>query len=390
MKLRLFAAPLTEAVSHVARALPSRPPVPVLAGILLATGPGGLHLSAFDYESCATTSALAEIADDGSALVSGRLLGDIAKALPKAAEVDLELTDTRLFIRAGSSRFELPLLPIDEYPALPAVPDTVFTAHADEFADTVAQVVVAAGTDDTLPVLTGVLLTLDDDGRLTMAATDRYRFAVHETQIRPTGTVPTDDGKPATTVLVPAKWLSDATKALAGDHPLHAGWQGGQFTLSVPGRHTIGTRLLAGEFPKFRSLFPAPADAQMVITVPVAETIAALKRVALVIDTKRPVRLVAEDDQLSLSAGDDDAAFAVDRVPCNTTGSLQRLEGCDAAFKPSYLIDALQALTEPEARLYLTTPHKPALILGHAGDSADIGYEHLLMPIRLTSTTTTS
>ncbi|MFF2819622.1 DNA polymerase III subunit beta [Kitasatospora cineracea] len=384
MKLR----PLTEAVAHVARALPTRPPVPVLAGILLATGPNGLHLSAFDYESCATTSAVAEIADDGSALVSGRLLGDIAKALSKNAEVDLELTDTRLLVRAGSARFELPLLPIDEYPALPATPDTVFTAPADEFADAVAQVVVAAGTDDTLPVLTGVLLTLEDDGRLTLAATDRYRFAVRESRVQPTGTVPTDDGQPATTVLVPAKWLADATKALADDHPLHAGWHNGQFTLSVPGRHTIGTRLLAGEFPKFRALFPAPADAKMVITVPVDETIAALKRVALVIDTKRPVRLTAEDDRLSLTAGDDDSAFALDRVPCHSAGAVDRLESCDAAFKPSYLIDALQALTEPEARLYLTTPHKPALILGHAGDSADIGYEHLLMPIRLNATTT--
>ncbi|MFD8597472.1 DNA polymerase III subunit beta [Kitasatospora sp. NPDC059646] len=383
MKLRLFAAPFADAVAHVARALPARPPVPVLAGILLATGENGLTLSAFDYETCATVTTDAEIADDGRALVSGRLLGDIAKALPKSAEVDLELAGTRLLVAAGSAKFELPLLPLDEYPALPAAPDTVFTAPADAFADAVAQVVVAAGTDDTLPVLTGVLLTLADDGRLTLAATDRYRFAVRETDVRPTGTVPAE-----TTVLVPAKWICDAAKALTGEHPLHAGWHDGQFTLSVPGGRAIGTRLLTGEFPKYRSLFPSAADATMTLTVPVAETIAALKRVALVVDDKRPVRLTHQDGRLLLAAGDDDGASAADHVSCNASGGVAAVEGCDVAIKPSYLIDALQALTEPEARLHLTHPHKPVLALGWTGDGVEPDYEHLLMPIRLGSTST--
>ncbi|MEV4617045.1 DNA polymerase III subunit beta [Kitasatospora sp. NPDC049258] len=402
MKLRLFAGPFADAVAHVARALPTRPPVPVLAGILLRTDTDGLHLAAFDYEACATTRLDAEIADDGTTLVSGRLLNDICKALPKAAEVDIELSGARLLLTAGTARFTLPTLPVEEYPALPAVPDTVLTVEGDALADAVAQAVIAAGTDDTLPALTGVQTVLEGS-RLTLAATDRYRFAVRELTVKPTGTLP--DTKPvkkakkvgdqdagptaeeldaaARTVLVPAKFLAEAARALAGEHPVAVGWSDGQLTLSIPGR-TTGTRLLEAEFPKFRGLFPSVADAELTITVPVEEALAAIKRVALVASDKRPIRLAVDGDQLLIEAGDGDDARAADRIPCNSVGSLDdRVQGCDAAFNPGYLADCLKSMTTPEARFHLTSSTKPVLVLGHSGEDAGGDYQHLLMPIRL-------
>ncbi|MER5353438.1 DNA polymerase III subunit beta [Kitasatospora sp. NPDC002551] len=400
MKLRLFAAPFADAVAHAARALPARPPVPVLAGILLRTGEDGLHLGAFDYEVCATTRADAEIADDGTALVPGRLLTDIAKTLPKGAEVDIELSRDRLLITCRSARFTLPTLPVDEYPALPAPPDTVFTVDGDALADAVAQAVVAAGTDHTLPALTGVQMILEDT-RLTLAATDRYRFAVRELTVKPTGTLPAattrtgrkkgedgadpaeEAGRAARTVLVPAKVLSDAARTLAGEHPVAIGWSDGQVTLSVPGR-SVGTRLLEAEFPKFRNLLPEPDDAELTITVPVDEALTAIKRVALVASDRRPVRLAVDGDQLLIDAGDGDDAHAADRIPCTAAGAIgDRVRGCDAAFNPGYLTDCLKALTTPEARFHLTSSTKPVLVLGHSGEDTAGDYRHLLMPIRL-------
>ncbi|MFD9592019.1 DNA polymerase III subunit beta [Kitasatospora sp. NPDC059973] len=402
MKLRLFAGPFADAVAHAARALPARPPVPVLAGILLRTDTDGLHLAAFDYEACATVRADAEIADDGTALVSGRLLNDICKTLPKSAEVDLELSGARLLLTAGSARFTLPTLPVEEYPALPAAPDVVLTVEGDALADAVAQAAVAAGTDDSLPVLTGVQMVLDGS-ILTLAATDRYRFAVRDLTVSPTGTLPAakptrkarkkgeEDTGPtaeeldaaARTVLVPAKFLTEAAKALAGEHPVSVGWSDGQLTLSTPGR-TLGTRLLEGEFPKGRALFPHAADADLTVTVPVEEALAAIRRVALVASDKRPIRLAVDGDQLLVEAGDGDDARAADRIPCHATGSLtDRAQGSDAAFNPGYLADCLKALTTPEARFHLTSSTKPVLVLGHSGEDAGGDYEHLLMPVRL-------
>ncbi|MGW2545670.1 DNA polymerase III subunit beta [Kitasatospora sp. NPDC001574] len=399
MKLRLFAGPLADAVAYVARALPARPPVPVLAGILIATGEKGLTLSAFDYEVAATTSTGAEIADDGTALVSGRLLNDIAKTLPKGGEVDIELSGSRLLVTCGAARFTLPTLPVDEYPALPPVPDTMLTVDADALAAAVAQVAVAAGTDDSLPVLTGVQMILEGD-RLTLAGTDRYRFGVRELTVKPTGTLPT--GKPkrknkgagaepdtaevarraACTVLVPAKFLSDATRAMASEHPVGLGWNDGQLTLTTPGS-SFGTRLLEGEFPKFRGLFPAPEDAELTLTVAVDDALAALKRVSLVASAKTPVRLAvtAGGEELLLEAGHGDDAHATDRIPCNTDGALE--DGAAIGFNPGYLADALKALAAPEATFRVTHQHKPVVLTGRAGDLAESDYEHLLMPIRL-------
>ena len=312
------------------------------------------------------------------------------------------MSGARLLLTAGTARFTLPTLPVEEYPALPAVPDTVLLVEGDALADAVAQSVVAAGTDDTLPALTGVQMILEGS-RLTLAATDRYRFAVRELTVKPTGTLP--DAKPvkkarkkgdqdagptaevldaaARTVLVPAKFLSEAARALAGEHPVSVGWSNGQLTLSVPGR-TIGTRLLEAEFPKFRGLFPSTADAELTITVPVEEALAAIKRVALVASDKRPIRLAVDGDQLLIEAGDGDDACAADRIPCTATGSLgDRVQGCDAAFNPGYLADCLKALATPEARLHLTSSTKPVLVLGHSGEDAGGDYQHLLMPIRL-------
>ncbi|MFJ5122952.1 DNA polymerase III subunit beta [Kitasatospora sp. NPDC088548] len=388
MKLRVFANVLAEAVAFAARALPTRPPVPVLAGILLRTDERGLHLAAFDYETAATTRVDAEIADDGTALVSGRLLNEICKTLPKAAEVDIELSGSRLLVTSGTAKFTLPTLPVEEYPQLPGVPDTVLTVQADALADAVAQVAVAASTEESLPVLTAVQLLLEDD-RITLAATDRYRFAVRELTVQPTGTLPAvtpktgkkkdkadDDG-----VLIPAKFLAEATRAMTGEHPVAVGWSDGQLTLTTAGS-SIGTRLLDGDFPRHRGVFPTPADAELTVTVPTDEALAALKRVALVASDKTPVRLTVTDDgrQLLLEAGHGDDAHAVDRIPCNTTG---HLDGGTIAFNPGYLADALKALAAPEARLHATSATKPALLTGHSGELADTDYQHLLMPIRL-------
>ena len=109
-------------------------------------------------------------------LVPGRLLSDIVRSLP-AQPVDLRLEGTRVVLTCGAARFTLPTLPVEDYPALPAMPTTAGSLESDVFAAAVAQVALAAGRDDTLPVLTGVRVEIEGD-ELTLAATDRYRLAV--------------------------------------------------------------------------------------------------------------------------------------------------------------------------------------------------------------------
>ncbi|MFI5756048.1 DNA polymerase III subunit beta [Streptomyces sp. NPDC051569] len=374
MKIRVERDVLAEAVAWVARSLPARPPAPVLAGLLLKAEEGALSFSSFDYEVSARVSVDAEVEEDGTVLVSGRLLADICRALPNRP-VEISTDGVRATVVCGSSRFTLHTLPVDEYPALPQMPTATGTVPGEVFASAASQVAIAAGRDDTLPVLTGVRIEIEGD-RVTLASTDRYRFAVREFLWKPE--VP----DASAVALVPAKTLLDTAKALTSGDTVTLALSGsgageGLIGFEGAGRRTT-TRLLEGDLPKYRTLFPTEFNSIAVIeTAPFVE---AVKRVALVAERNTPVRLSFEQGVLILEAGSSDDAQAVERVDA-------QLEGDDIsiAFNPTFLLDGLSAIDSPVAQLSFTTSTKPALLSGRADvkAEADEAYKYLIMPVRL-------
>src|SRR5262245_15611930 len=130
MKIRVERDGPADAVAWVARSLPTRPPVPVLGGRLLAAGTSsdGRTSPGCDDELAATGGVAAAIADGGRTLVSGRLLADITNALP-AQPVEILVDGARVSITCGSAKFSLPTMPVEDYPQLPAMPP-----HAGELA----------------------------------------------------------------------------------------------------------------------------------------------------------------------------------------------------------------------------------------------------------------
>src|SRR6201991_4834458 len=217
MKFRVERDALADAVAWTAKSLPSRPSVPVLAGVMLRVADGRLQVSGFDYEVSSQVTVEVQADADGAALVSGRLLAEITKALP-AKPVDIAAVGAHLELVCGSARFTLPTMPVEDYPSLPEMPATAGTVDAAAFASAVAQVAIAAGRDETLPMMTGVRLELNGTS-LAMLATDRYRLAMREMEWNP------DDPEISLNALVPAKTLNDTAKALG---PL-----GGEVTLAL-------------------------------------------------------------------------------------------------------------------------------------------------------------
>ncbi|MFI8963272.1 DNA polymerase III subunit beta [Streptomyces sp. NPDC053493] len=374
MKIRVERDVLAEAVAWVARSLPARPPAPVLAGLLLKAEDGALSFSSFDYEVSARVSVEAEVEEDGTVLVSGRLLADICRALPNRP-VEISTDGVRATVVCGSSRFTLHTLPVEEYPALPEMPTATGTVPGEVFAAAAAQVAIAAGRDDTLPVLTGVRIEIEGD-TVTLASTDRYRFAVREFLWKP------ESPDASAVALVPAKTLLDTAKSLTSGDTVTLALSGsgkgeGLIGFEGAGRRTT-TRLLEGDLPKYRTLFPTEFNSVAVIeTAPFVE---AVKRVALVAERNTPVRLSFEQGVLILEAGSSDDAQAVERVDA-------QLEGDDIsiAFNPTFLLDGLSAIDSPVAQLSFTTSTKPALLSGRpAVDAeADEAYKYLIMPVRL-------
>jgi DNA polymerase-3 subunit beta len=386
MKFRVERDVLADAAAWVARSLPARPPVPVLGGVLVEAAGGAdgdrLVVSGFDYETSARVELDATIGDPGRVLVSGRLLADITRALP-SKPVDLVVDGSRATINCGSSRFSLPTMPVEDYPQLPAMPQLAGTVPADRLAEAVGQVAVAAGRDDTLPMLTGVRLEIDGT-RLTLAATDRFRLAVRELDWSP------EDTEQETAVLIPARTLAEVAKTLGGSGTISLALSAGDGMLGVfGGGRRATTRLLDAEFPRFRQLIPAEHTSAAVLEV--AGLVEAIKRVALVTDRVAQVRMEFGEDGLRLAAGGDDVGSAEEELTCEFEG-----EPLTIAFNPGYLLDALGALHTERAQLTFTTPNRPALVrpvpAAPAGTDADAapnpaqpvpGYLHLLMPVRL-------
>ena len=377
MRFRVERDVLAEAVAWAARSLPARPPVPVLAGLMLDASSelgGRLVLSSFDYEVSARVEIAADVTEPGAALVSGRLLADISRSLP-ARPVEVSTDGAKVVVTCGSSRFTLLTLPVEDYPTLPEMPGASGSLRGDLFAAAVGQVSIAAGRDDTLPVLTGVRLEIEAE-KITMAATDRYRLAV-----RDLAWTPEQSGLSAI-ALVPARTLADTAKSLASADKvtvaLAAGGTGeGLVGFEGSGRRTT-SRLLDGEFPKYKSLLPS--ESSSVATVDTAALIESVRRVALVAERNTPIRLSFSGGEVTLEAGSGDEAQASESLDAGLTG-----DDISIAFNPAYLLDGLGALDAGFAELRFTASTRPAVIAGKDSADATAGddYRYLLMPVRL-------
>lgn len=372
MKLRVERDVLAEAVTWTARSLPPRPPVPVLAGVRLEAGSDGtLTLSTFDYDVSARSTIPAAVEEAGTVLVSGRLLADITKALP-AKPVDLVLEGTKVVLRCGASRFTLLTMPVDDYPALPAMPEISGTIDSDVFTEAVAQVSIAASRDETLPLLTGVRLEIEGE-KLTLLATDRYRLAMRELSWHPAA--------PAfsAVALVRARTLSDVAKSLtsAGGVEVALGGESASLIGFVAGGRQTTSLLVDGDYPPVRRLFPEETTTHAVVAT--AALTEAARRVALVAERNTPIRLSFSEGQVVLEAGQGEDAQASEVLEANLVG-----EDITTAFNPHYLLDGLGALSSDFVRLSFTHPSKPAVLTGQdsaEGESQD-EFRYLLMPIR--------
>ncbi|SDS87168.1 DNA polymerase III, beta subunit [Nocardioides scoriae] len=393
MKFRVERDVLADAVAWTARALPVRPSAPVLAGLLIEAGSfedggeggsaDGLRLSTFDYETSARATLNADVSEEGRALVSGRLLADICRSLPNKP-VDMSIEGAKVTLVCGSARFSLQTMPVEDYPTLPTMPEARGTVPSGVFAAAVSQAVTAAGRDDMLPVLTGVRIELDGDA-IAMLATDRFRLSQRELGWSPSA--PDIDAA----ALVPAKVLADTAKALTGGSDisiaLSSGGAGGAgegiigFEGSAGGgvRRTT-TRLLDGEFPKVRSLFPS--EHLTVARVDRASLVDSVKRVSLVAERNTAVQLAFTEGMLTLDAGSGEEAMASESIEAAVTG-----EDITTGFNPAYLLDGLTALEAPVVELAFTQASKPVVLSGvdSLDGEAEAAFRYLLMPRRLLS-----
>lgn len=384
MKIRLERDVLADAVAWAARSLPNRPSVPILAGLRITAGDDGVTLSSFDYETSARVTVEGDVDEAGEALVSGRLLADIARSLP-ARPVVITSDASRMEIVCGSARFTLQTLPVADYPSLPEMPAATGTVEAELFQKAVSQVVVAAGRDELLPVFTGVRVEIEGD-TLSLLATDRYRMALKEIAWTPAAT------QASGAALVPARVLNETAKSMtAGDKvtmSLSSGGVGdglvGFEGDGAGGTREITTRLLDGEFPKVRHLMQVQPTVS--VRCNTAELIASAKRVALVAERNTSLRMVISEGQIALEAATGDQAQASEAIEAQVDVADGGENPVPAAgFNPHYLQDVLNVLDTPYVYFAFTAPGKPCLVAGleEIDGEPNTDYRHVIMLMRL-------
>ena len=403
MKFTVERDALAEAATWVARALPSRPVIPVLAGLLLRVEDHGLTLSCFDYEVSARMRVPAEVSEPGTVLVPGRLLVEITRSLPAGRSVEFGPDPEGMSMTCGEASFILATLPADEYPELPDLSQLAGTADGGVLAAAIGQVTPAASRDDTLPMLTAVSLELTAE-RMTLAATDRYRLAVRDLGWRPASSGFSPGGVPGDlhaldeggiSLLVPARTMSDAARMMTAGEPvrilLRRSDDGDDATIGFEvGERRLTTRLLAGEFVRYRSRFPA--EFGCAAELPAGAFVEAVRRVSLVAERGTPVQLSFAPGRVTIVAATQGQARARESVPADYAGDEPVI-----AFNPHYLLDGVVAAAGSDAelpagarvRLQFTSASKPAVITkATSGEPAEFRY--LVVPQRVAALSTPS
>jgi len=365
---------LADGVMWVSRSLSARPIMPVLLGVLIKADKQGIHLSGYDLETSGKAEVTADVKEEGTVLVSGKLLSDIARALPNKP-VTFSLEGNRVSVISGSAKFALPTLSVSDYPNLPELPTETGRLSGDLFAEAVSQVAIAAGKDDSLPVLTGVYVEIEEN-KLILAATDRYRLAVRELNW--------DAPRASASALIRARTLNDAAKSLAGAKSVSVALAAASATERLIGFASEGkvmtSRMLDGTFPPYRHLLPSERSATAVVEV--APFVDSVRRVALVADKTVPLRLAFNPGALTLEAGVGDDAQATEEIEIAFDG-----EALSIAFNPTFLLDGLAAVNSPFVEIAFTGGSKPAVLSGKssADSESDFSYRYLLMPMRYSS-----
>lgn len=365
----------SEAVSFAAKLLPQRPTQPLLSGALIEVDNGELTISSFDYETSARTSVIADVVEPGRALVSGRLLGDIAQRLPHS-DVEVSLTDTRVQVRCGSASFSLPAMPVEEYPQVPRIDTVTGAVPADAFAEAIAQVSLAASKDDVTPVITGVQFEVSENA-LTLTATDRYRVATRRIDWEQL------DGSQDLSALVPAKVVIEVGKTFAGDGAVQiAIIKDGERELIAftGGNKTVTSLLIKGNYPPVGRLFPDNIENYAVLNT--SDLVEAVGRVGLVLEREAALRFSFTEGQLTLEAAGSETAQAVETVDAHLVG-----DEMVVSLKPQFLLDGLRSTHSEFTRIGFTRTEnasKPGPVLITSQRSKDDvdqqSFRYLLQP----------
>jgi DNA polymerase-3 subunit beta len=354
---------LAAKLAVVARGVSTRTTVLVLGGIQLRAEAGQLHLAATDMEVSLRATVDAHVAGEGTVVVPGRLLLDIARSLPDSdVTIEHKPEEAAVTVVAGTANYRLHTYSSEDFPRLPEVnTEALYAIERDALVETVARVGRSASRDESRPVLTGILVRFEP-GRIVMAATDSYRLAVKET--------PVEAALPDLEAIIPARALQELARIATGADEVQLGLQENHVVFGADGTW-LTTRRIDGQFPNYRQLLPEQFEYEL--PLPREELLEVVRRVSLMAQRNSPLRLRFADGDLTVSAVTQDVGEARESLPAPFTA-----EPMEIGFNAEFLRDGLDSVDSDTVKFKLISPLRPAVLEGESDD-----YVYLIMPIRL-------
>src|SRR5512132_283318 len=354
---------LTRALGIVSRGVSTRTTVQILAGILLQASGEKLDLAATDMELSLRTSLEAQVEAEGSVVVPGRLLLELARLLPgEEVSIEHKLEEAAVEVRSGSATYRLHTYNAEDFPRLPdAAAADRHEVDREMLLETVARVSRSASRDESRPVLTGVLMRFEP-GKLVMAATDSYRLSVKETA--------TEGSVPELEAIVPARALGELVRIAQAGEGIELGVHENQVIFAT-GDALLTTRRIDGQFPNYKQLVPEAFDHEL--SLPREELLDVVRRVAVMAQRNSPLRLRFGDGELTVSAQTQDVGEGRESLPVSFSG-----EPLEIGFNAEFLRDGIESVSSEQLRMKLISPLRPAVLQGESDD-----FLYLIMPIRL-------
>jgi DNA polymerase-3 subunit beta len=362
MDLQVTQENLSKALGIVARVASGRSTLPILSNVLLKITDNRLSLSATNLDIAITELIGAKVKKEGSLTIPARLLQDFVANLPKGT-ITIKQTDQKLRITAHNYDATINGVTAEEFPVMPTIENgSSWTIAAGEFKQALQQVVFAASSDESRPVLTGVYIHSQDD-KLCVVATDSYRLAQK--------LLPSNSQK--ISLLVPSSALQDLLRILDGDDETVEVTHDDQQVLFKVGSTELLARLIEGKYPDYQKLLPSKFAHQ-----------AALSKEELVMITKVS-SLFARETAGSITVTLDEASSAISirsvasQVGENTATAEAKVDGSgDITLNSRYLLDGLQAIKSDSVKFCFNGKLEPVVL--SAPDNDD--YLHIVMPLK--------
>ncbi|MSO41346.1 MAG: DNA polymerase III subunit beta [Solirubrobacterales bacterium] len=364
MKITANRQALLDSLLVVSRAVSTRAALQALSGILVSLDGNGVRMRATDMELGIEVQSTVDAEGEGAVVLPGRLVVEVVRSLPEGS-VTLELRENDVEITAGSSSFHLRTLPPDDFPRFPEPEGDPVELAGAPLRETIGRVARAASRDEARPVLTGILVSAEND-ELTMVATDSYRLAVKRTKLESPLAAKLEANVPARAMRELARLIETTPEEAVRI------WLTRNQAIFRVGGVTLNSRLIDGQFPNHRQLLPETYEHE--VKLPRVELLEVTRRVAQLAQRNAALRLALAEGELTVSAETPDLGDAREALPAPFTG-----EPIEIGFNPEFVRDGLESLDTDDILLKLISPLRPGLLEPAEGDD----FSYLVMPIRL-------